>query len=117
MNKSYEDLEVWKLGILLAEEVYLVTKQFPKEEIYGLTNQVRRAAISIPSNLAEGCARNGAKEFAQFIGIALGSAAELKTQLLIAQKVNILASENFETLYEKTSRMERMLQGLKKSIQ
>jgi four helix bundle protein len=80
--KTHGDLDVWKNGIELVKKIYILTKDFPKEEIYTLTSQIRRLAISIPSNIAEGAARNSKKEFIQFLYIALGSAAELETQLI-----------------------------------
>jgi len=80
--KTHRDLDVWKNRIELVKKIYILTKDFPKEEIYTLTSQIRRSAISIPSNIAEGAARNSKKEFIQFLYIALGSAAELETQLI-----------------------------------
>jgi four helix bundle protein len=80
--KTHRDLDVWKNGIELVKKIYILTKDFPKEEIYTLTSQIRRSAISIPSNIAEGAARNSKKEFIQFLYIALGSAAELEAQLI-----------------------------------
>jgi len=86
-NKSYEDLVVWQKSIDLAENVYSITKKFPNGELYGLTSQLQRSAISIASNIAEGCVRNSAKDFLRFISIAIGSAAELKTQFIIANRI------------------------------
>jgi four helix bundle protein len=86
---GYQDLEVWQKAMGLAENVYNCTMAFPKEEIYGLTSQIRRAAISIPSNIAEGASRAGTKEFLQFLHVARGSASELETQLLLAEKLGI----------------------------
>jgi four helix bundle protein len=80
-SRSYRDLNVWKLSIELVKDVYRITQKFPATEIYGLTSQIRRAAISIPSNIAEGQGRTSSKEFRQFLGIAMGSMAELSTQL------------------------------------
>jgi four helix bundle protein len=87
-SRSYRDLEVWKLSLNLVEEIYKATAQFPASENYGLSQQIRRAAVSIPSNIAEGQFRNSPKEFKQFLSIALGSSAELETQLIIVNKVN-----------------------------
>ena len=81
---GYRDLKVWELGVELAREVYRVTGDFPKDELYGLTNQLRRAAVSIPSNIAEGHARKTQKELSRYLNIAKGSLAELETQLIIA---------------------------------
>lgn len=82
--KTHKDLEVWKKSVEFVTDLYKVTQDFPKEEFYGLTSQMRRAAVSIPSNIAEGSARQGNKELVQFLYIALGSAVELDTQLIIA---------------------------------
>lgn len=84
---TYKDLIVWQKAVELVVEVYGVTNQFPKEEIYGLTSQMRRAAISIPSNIAEGKLRRSQKEFRQFLLIAFGSGGELETQIFIAKKL------------------------------
>jgi four helix bundle protein len=92
--ESHEDLEVWKLAIKFVTNIYKETMNFPKEEMYGLTNQIRRAAISIPSNIAEGAARNSTKEYIQFLYISLGSIAEIETQLIIARNLGFLKSEN-----------------------
>jgi four helix bundle protein len=96
---THKDLDVWKLGIELVEKIYTVTKTFPKEEIYGLTSQIRRSAVSIPSNIAEGAARNSKKEFLQFLYFSLGSIAELETQLIISQRLEYLdGPELFESI-------------------
>ncbi|RLC47451.1 MAG: four helix bundle protein [Candidatus Cloacimonadota bacterium] len=92
MVRTHKDLDVWKLGIELVEKIYKATIGFPKEEIYGLTSQMRRAAVSIPSNIAEGAARNSEKEFIQFLYISLGSLSELETQVIIANKIGYLDS-------------------------
>lgn len=84
---DHKDLEAWKESMLLVEEVYRVSSAFPKQEVYGLTSQVRRAAVSVPSNLSEGAARNGNKEYINFLGISLGSLAEVETQLIIASRL------------------------------
>ncbi|MGB5440641.1 MAG: four helix bundle protein [Gammaproteobacteria bacterium] len=85
---DHKDLEAWKQAICLVEEVYKISANFPRHEMYGLTSQARRAAVSIPSNISEGAARNGSKEYNNFLGIALGSLAELETQLIIASRLN-----------------------------
>ncbi len=89
--KKHKDLDVWKKSILLVTLIYDVTKGFPNEEMYGLTNQIRRSAVSVPSNIAEGSARQGDKEFAHFLYISLGSLSELETQLIIANNLNYLS--------------------------
>lgn len=86
--KTYKDLIVWQKSIELVKEIYLLTEDFPKEEIYGLTSQIRRCAVSIPSNIAEGKMRTTNKEFSHFLSIAYGSGAELETQLILAKLLN-----------------------------
>ncbi len=95
----HKDLDIWKIGIDLVEMVYQLTKKYPKEEIYSLTAQIRRASVSVPSNIAEGAARKNKSEFLQFLYIALGSLSELETQLIISQRLNYLQSTDiFETV-------------------
>lgn len=94
---GYKDLAVWQKSINFTVEIYKLTQTFPKEELYGLTSQIRRAAVSIPSNIAEGNERNSHKEFNQFLHIALGSAAELDTQLLIAKELCAILNNQHST--------------------
>lgn len=95
----HKDLDIWKLGIDLVEMIYKLTKKYPKEEIYGLTTQIRRAAISVPSNIAEGAARKSKPEFLQFLYVSLGSLSELETQLIISYRLGYLQSDDiFETV-------------------
>ncbi len=115
-NKGYEDLQVWQKAIAVAEQIYLATKAFPKDEIYGMTSQMRRCIVSVASNIAEGCARNSSKEFVQFLGIASGSIAELKTQLLISQRVGLLDNNVFDSLFTEATTIEKMLSALRASI-
>lgn len=115
-QKGHLNLEVWKLSIELVSELYQVTKDFPKYELYGLVSQIRRAGISIPANLAEGAARNGKKEFLHFIGISIGSGSELSTLLIISEKLRYLNENQFSNLMEKLDQISRMLAGLKKSL-
>ena len=110
--KTHRDLDVWKKSVSLVTLIYDITKGFPKEEIYGLTNQIRRAAVSVPSNIAEGSARQGNKEFVQFLYISLGSLTELETQLIIAKNLHFLSEENFEFLMSKQKEIGKMLIGL-----
>ena len=102
---THKDLDVWKLGIELVEEIYKITSKFPKNEIYGLISQMRRAAVSIPSNISEGAARDSAKEFIQFLYVALGSLSELETQVIIAKKLSYINNNkclgNIELLRKK----------------
>jgi four helix bundle protein len=114
--KSHKDLDVWRLAVDLATDVYEVTRTFPKEEQYGMSIQMRRSAISIASNIAEGAARHGDKEFLQFIHIALGSASELDTQLEIAMRVNLTGLESLQRLQATAIRINQMLRGLARSV-
>ena len=115
-SRSFRDLNVWKLSIELVKDIYQVTAKYPPVEIYGLTNQLRRAAISIPSNIAEGQGRNSFKEFKQFIAIALGSLAELETQLIISHEIEYLNREDFSNLLESLDNTRKMLKALANSL-
>ena len=115
-SRSYRDLEVWKLSLSLVEDIYKATATFPASENYGLSQQIRRAAVSIPSNIAEGQFRNSSKEFRQFLAIALGSSAELETQLIIANKVNYLATEELSGLLNNLEIIMKMLNKLSISL-
>ena len=108
--KSHKDLDVWKKSMELVVEIYRMTHQFPSEEQYGLSSQLRRSAISIPSNIAEGAARSSDKEFKQFLSIALGSAAEVETQLILTEKLGLSASTS--ELQGQLSDIRKMLTGL-----
>ena len=110
--KSHKDLEVWKRSVDLVSTVYQVTKAFPKEEIYGLTNQMRRSAVSIPSNISEGAARRHDKEFVQFLYVSLGSVSELETQIIISQNLKFLSSIDSTNLQNELSEIRKMLLGL-----
>lgn len=107
--RTHKDLDVWKESMKLVMEVYKLTKIFPKDEIYTLVSQIRRSAISIPSNIAEGAARNSQKEFIQFLYIALGSLAELETQLLLAKDLEYIKNS---TIDEAVVKQRKMILGL-----
>jgi len=111
---GFENLEVWKKSIILVKEVYLLVKLFPKEENYALSDQVRRSAVSVPSNIAEGSGRNSSKEFVQFLYIALGSINELETQLIIAKEIGYLS--NIVEIRTKILEIKKMLNSLITSI-
>lgn len=98
--RDFKELEVWVLGHELALKMYKVTAEFPKEELYGLTSQMRRSSQSIPTNIAEGCGRNSEKELLRFCSIAMGSASELEYQLLLSRDLKFINSEVYEELYE-----------------
>ena len=115
-SRSYRDLEVWKRSIALVKDIYEATTQFPPAENFGLVQQIKRAAVSIPSNIAEGQFRNSPKEFRQFLFIALGSAAELETQLIIANQVNYLSISEFNSLLGSLEIIMKMLKKLSMSI-
>ncbi|MDP4219372.1 MAG: four helix bundle protein [Bacteroidota bacterium] len=110
--KRFNDLKVWQLGVKLSVEVYSATKNYPKEEVFGLANQSRRAAVSIPSNIAEGQGRGTTKDFIHFLKIARGSLGELETQLFIAHELHYIESSVFSNLCQLLSEEGRMLQGL-----
>ena len=110
--KDYKDLKVWQKGIEIVDKVYAITASFPKDELYGLVNQMRRAAVSIPSYIVEGFVRQHNKEYKQFLYISLGSSAELDTQLIIAHRRNYIAKNKLEDLAEDINHESRMLVSL-----
>lgn len=110
--KIHKDLDVWKKAVNFVTDLYIETRDFPKEELYGLTSQMRRAAISIPSNIAEGSARQGNKEFIHFLHMALSSSAELDTQLIIALNLNYISKEKYSFLTNQLTEIGKMLNGL-----
>ena len=114
--KTHKDLDVWKFSIELVTMVYYFTSNFPKDEIFGLTNQMRRASVSIPSNVAEGAARKSEKEFIQFLYIALGSQQELDTQLLIALNLKFISQNDYNEVIEKIQSVGKLLNGLIKYL-
>ncbi len=113
---NHRDLEVWKKAIELATEIYRVTSGFPEEEKFGLVSQMRRAAVSIASNIAEGAARQSKKEFLQFLSIAAGSTSELNTQLTIASRIGMGDMSRLKAIDDELDRIARMLQGLIRSV-
>jgi len=108
--KTHKDLNVWQKSIDFVTEIYKITKKFPKEETFGLQGQIRRAAVSIPSNISEGASRNSKKEFIQFLYIALGSASEMETQIIIANKIGYLL--DVDPLLDEICSIKKMLNGL-----
>lgn len=111
---NFRNLIVWKRAVELATQVYQKTINFPKTERYGLTSQIRRSAVSISSNIAEGAGRRSNKAFANFLGISYGSACELETQLLIARNLDYLKVEDFEILFNEINEIQKMLYVLEK---
>ncbi len=106
---SYRDQFIWKRGIQLSINCYHLTEKFPKSELYGLTSQIRRASVSVPSNIAEGYGRRTKNEYIQFLHIALGSLRELDTQLIIAKEVKLADSELFAPVLDEVDRMQGIL--------
>ena len=113
---NFKDLKVWQKAIELATSIYQVTSSFPNEEKFGLTSQMRRASVSIPSNIAEGSARTSRKAFANSLEISLGESFELETQMEIAKRIGFLSEEQINTLTASVSEIQRMLVGLKSSL-
>jgi four helix bundle protein len=116
MSHSYRDLIAWQKAMVLVRAVYLHTRGFPKEEMYGLAGQLRRAAVSVPSNIAEGQGRLSKKEFRQFLAVARGSLLEVETQLLIAADLHYFAPEIAQELEIQTHEVPRILSGLIDSL-
>jgi four helix bundle protein len=114
--KSFKDLRIWQKGVEVVVDSYQLTKSFPKEEIYGLTSQIRRASVSIPSNIAEGFKRYHNKEYKQFLFVALGSLAELETQLIIAEKLSFISSQDLQNTSEKIEYLSKMISSLMKKL-
>ena len=115
--KSYQDLIAWQKAVTLVTEVYAITTQFPGNEIYGLTSQLRRASVSIPSNIAEGHGRATKGEYIQFLGHARGSLCEVQTQIFIAHRLGYVPQERKENVIAMTDELARILNGLIASIQ
>lgn len=113
---NYKDLKVWQKSVDLAVKVYEITREFPREEIYGLTSQLRRCAVSIPSNIAEGAGRNTKNDFKNFLGISHGSSCELDTQLIIANKIDFLNESTLASLQKELLEIQKMNWALKNSL-
>ena len=116
MVRTFRDLVVWQKSLDLVTEIYRVTQKFPKEEMFGLISQLRRAAVSVPSNIAEGQGRLTEKEFRQFLGNARGSLSEVDTQIIIAKNLGYLDESNFKNLTAKIAEVGRVLNGLISSV-
>ncbi len=110
--RNFRTLKIWHTGMEIVKQIYLLTAHFPKEETYGLRSQITRAAVSIPSNIAEGCSRSSTVEYKRFLEIALGSLFELETQLEIVHELNIVKKENGEEIKELLTEEGKMLNGL-----
>ena len=116
-NKPYSDLEVWKVAINICDIVYFFTKDFPKNELFGLVSQIRRSAISIASNISEGCGRNSSKDVLQFLFIARGSIYELETQIVIANNQKYLSNKLKIEIFSEINKCKYLLNGLIKYYQ
>lgn len=116
MSNSYRDLVAWQVAVELVTDTYRATESFPKHELYGLTSQIRRAAVSVASNIAEGQGRNSPGEFQQFLGHAKGSLMELETQLIIAKNLKYLAQSDLDGLLGQSDRVSRLVSGLLQSL-
>jgi four helix bundle protein len=114
--QNYKDLVVWQKGIQLAKAIYQLTSRFPSEEKFGLVSQMRRATVSIPSNIAEGQARHTTGEFIQFISHAEGSTAELETQLILSMELGFVAKEKTKSEFALLDDIRRMLNGLRRKL-
>jgi len=114
--KDYRDLIVWQKAMDLVETIYQTTRTFPREEIYGLTSQIRRAAVSIPSNIAEGNGRNTTRDYVHFLGMAYGSVKEVETQVLIAERLEYINPSRSGELVKMTGEAARLISGLTNSL-
>ena len=115
--KNYSDLIAWQKAMELVELIYKATAQFPKEEVYGLTNQLRRAAVSVPSNIAEGQGRGSANDFRRFLAISYGSLREVETQILIAKRLHFLTDAQAERVMTLAGEIGRLINGLSNSLE
>ncbi len=116
-NVPYKKLRIWNDSMVLSEKIYSLTKNLPKEEIYGLTNQMRRCSVSIPSNIAEGYTRGRPKEIINFLLISLGSSAELETQLEICLRLNFVSKESTSELFENITSIQKQMYSFIKAIE
>lgn len=115
-NKNYRDLIAWQKAMDLVESVYSATKEFPREEVYALTSQLRPAAVSVPSNIAEGQGRASGKEFRNFLSIAYGSLREIETQVIIAERLKYLSQDKVKSILDQSGEVGRLINGLSNSL-
>ena len=113
---NFNNLKIWQLAIELAKEIYRTTESYPKEEIYALISQMQRAAVSIPSNIAEGAGRETDKDFSHFLSIALGSSFELYTQIVLSKEIGYIDHTQTEKLQKMTIELQKMISAYKKKI-
>ena len=114
--RNFRELEIWKRSLELVDKVYEQSKGLPDDERFGLISQIRRSAVSIPSNIAEGCSRRTNKDFARFLEIAIGSSFELETQLLIVQKRKMLEKQNLEPIFNELNQIQKMMNSFRSSL-
>ena len=114
--RNFRELEIWQRSFELVDEVYTQSENFPKDERFGLTSQMRRASVSIPSNIAEGCSRRTKKDFARFLEIAIGSAFELETQLLIAVKRTMIDKVKGQAMIDELNQIQKMINAFRISL-
>ena len=115
--ESYQDLRVWQEAMHLAEDCYRVTKAFPREELFGMVTQIRRASASIPANIAEGWGREGTREYIQFLRVAQGSLKELETHVILCQRVGLLNKDQAESILARCTQVGKMARSLIGSLQ
>lgn len=113
---SYQELRVWQSAMTLVEKIYAISSDFPKHELFGLASQMQRCAVSVPSNVAEGHAKDSTKEYLKHVSIAMGSLAELETQLLLAGRLKYVSSKNLEELASDLDGIGKMLRGFRKRL-
>ncbi|XWN36124.1 MAG: four helix bundle protein [Balneola sp.] len=116
MIKTFRDLKIWQQSMELVTEIYKTTSQFPEEEKYGLTSQLRKSSVSIPSNISEGFGRNSQGDFKRFVNISMGSLFELQTQIEVAKNLEFISEEIFQKLYEDTREIERMMSSFIRTL-
>lgn len=117
LRHNFKNLKIWQRAVDLAVSVYELTKSFPAEEKFGITSQMRRSGVSIPSNIAEGTARNSSKAFSNCLDIGLGESFELETQAIIANRVGILSDNQFSQFSNKVSEVQKMIIGFKTTVE
>lgn len=110
--RNFKTLEIWKNGVELVKEIYILSQQLPKEEKFGLRSQITRASVSIPSNIAEGCSRNSDLEFKRFLEIAMGSIFEVETQLIISQELGFIRPEKLDIVFNLIEKEAKMINSL-----
>jgi four helix bundle protein len=114
---NFKELKVWQKAVDLAVKIYTITKSFPQEEKFGLVSQMRRAGVSVPSNIAEGCAKTSSKSFVNSLEVSLGESFELETQMIISERVGILDPETAREMESDLTEVQRMIMGLKNSLE